>query len=61
MLLTAVLSMSFHVTYVVKRLGKASEEQYGEDTVTQGLELVKEAQVWSGCHVNELILMIDTM
>ena len=50
--------MSFHVTCVMERLGKASKEQYGKETVRKELELIKEVQVWSGCHVSELVLMI---
>ena len=50
--------MSCMVTCVMERLGKASEEQYGKETVRKALELIKEVQVWSGCQVSKLVLMI---
>ena len=47
--------MSCMVTCVMERLGKASKEQYGKETVRKELELIKEVQVWSGSRVSELI------
>ena len=53
--------MSCMVTFVMERLGKASKEQYGNETVRKALELIKEVQVWSGSHVSELINTYDKL